>query len=435
MIAAIILALALYALICHRSLRLGVLVFVASLPLYLIRFDLGLLPTTFLEIQFGILFVFWALQLRDKSIRKSLLAIPRSRFTKWISAGTIFILIGGLLGMTQTSDLASSLGVWKSYLVEPILLALIILTVELKENKKNVTKQIVPYLIALSVPTILIGLVSIFQTTTGISIPENYLLAGRATAFYSYPNAVGLFVAPVVIILIAAISTSKVRKNLSTNTLRLFIVTSALGLVAIVAAKTEAAIVALVVAAIFISVPRWFKLSKQKMIIRIVLAVIALPLFLIALSSAGINAVDKLTLQDWSGQTRVAGWEETYHLLQSNPHTLLFGTGMNDFPVAVAPFHTHDYLEIFQYPHNLILNAWTELGFIGLYGLLIIAIAIFRATIKNPKPIKTVLFGALLVMTVHGLVDVPYFKNDLAFMTWAIIALFYFSSISIDKRA
>ena len=312
---------------------------------------------------------------------------------------------------------------------------MIILTVELKENKKNITKQIVPYLIAFSIPTIAIGLVSLLQTATGISIPENYFLAERATSFYSYPNAVGLFVAPVVMMLVVAITTSKLRKQMSANTLRLLIATSVLGMTAIIAAKTEAAIVALLGAIIIISVPRWFKLPKQKMMVRVTLAVVAVPLLFFALSSVGINVTEKLTLQDWSGQTRIAGWAETHSLLQSNPYTLLLGTGMNDFPAAVAEFHTHDYLEIFQYPHNIILNIWTELGFIGLYGFLIIAIAVLSATVKDPRPIKTVLFSALLVMTIHGLVDVPYFKNDLAFMTWAIIALLYFSSISIDKRA
>jgi hypothetical protein len=33
------------------------------------------------------------------------------------------------------------------------------------------------------------------------------------------------------------------------------------------------------------------------------------------------------------------------------------------------------------------------------------------------------LIGAMVVMIVHGMVDVPYFKNDLAVMFWVLIAL------------
>jgi len=33
------------------------------------------------------------------------------------------------------------------------------------------------------------------------------------------------------------------------------------------------------------------------------------------------------------------------------------------------------------------------------------------------------LLSAMVVIVVHGLVDVPYFKNDLAVMFWALIAL------------
>ncbi len=73
--------------------------------------------------------------------------------------------------------------------------------------------------------------------------------------------------------LVVAITTSKLRKQMSANTLRLLIATSVLGMTAIIAAKTEAAIVALLGAIIIISVPRWFKLPKQKMMVRVTLAV------------------------------------------------------------------------------------------------------------------------------------------------------------------
>ena len=31
--------------------------------------------------------------------------------------------------------------------------------------------------------------------------------------------------------------------------------------------------------------------------------------------------------------------------------------------------------------------------------------------------------GAMIVIVVHGIVDVPYFKNDLALIFWALLAM------------
>ena len=75
------------------------------------------------------------------------------------------------------------------------------------------------------------------------------------------------------------------------------------------------------------------------------------------------------------------------------------------------------------YSHNLFLNFWSEIGVIGLLafvGILMLWLYYAVKIYKNDKWLGACFIGALVALVVHGLVDVPYFKNDLAFVFWAM---------------
>jgi O-antigen ligase len=101
----------------------------------------------------------------------------------------------------------------------------------------------------------------------------------------------------------------------------------------------------------------------------------------------------------------------------------LFGAGLSGYPTALEPYHTHEEIEIFQYPHNLFLNIWSELGLLGLLAaawLMILSIKKFRQSQKEKSEnfwLSAAATTVLLEMFIHGLVDVPFFKNDLAMIT------------------
>lgn len=121
----------------------------------------------------------------------------------------------------------------------------------------------------------------------------------------------------------------------------------------------------------------------------------------------------KLTLQDYSGSVRLSQWSETIDMLQD--HWLL-GAGLSGYQTVFKPYHQATHLEIFQYPHNILLNIWVELGLLGL-----IAVGLLSWHVLRAEP--SIAIFALLQMIIHGLVDVPYFKNDLAFLTWIFLAI------------
>jgi O-antigen ligase len=90
-------------------------------------------------------------------------------------------------------------------------------------------------------------------------------------------------------------------------------------------------------------------------------------------------------------------------------------------------------VEIYMYPHNIFLNFWSELGLVGalLFVWLILKFLLlaFKLSVRlarasdRRKYLSLGLMGAMIVIVVHGLVDVPYFKNDLAVMFFIFLAL------------
>ena len=92
-----------------------------------------------------------------------------------------------------------------------------------------------------------------------------------------------------------------------------------------------------------------------------------------------------------------------------------------------------------MYPHNIFLNFWTELG---LAGMVLFAWIIGRFVylglklLKQESDQKGIILGlicAMVVIFVHGLVDVPYFKNDLAVVFWVLLAMLGALEISLKK--
>ena len=117
-------------------------------------------------------------------------------------------------------------------------------------------------------------------------------------------------------------------------------------------------------------------------------------------------------------------WEGTLQMLFDRP---FFGAGLNGFPQVYWSYHVREYWEMVQYPHNIFLTIWSELGVLGLlaFGWLIFNFLrkIQGLKGKNVAALRLGIMGALVYMFFHGLVDVPYFKNDLAVQFWLLLSL------------
>ena len=401
-----------YGLLASQNLRVAFFVLVGLLPTYLIRFSLFGIPTTALETMFWILFVFWLLKREKRFVD---IAGWKIIILLWLAVSTLAIFI--------SPDIKSALGIWKAYFVEPLMFFIMANDfLHAKEDRRLALK-------VLAGTAIIIGLTTIFQKFTSIGVPPpfNHPEEFRATSFFGFPNAIGLFLAPLIPLFMGMLITSGKR---SAREKYLWLTAIVLSLTAVVLAESEGAMVGIMAGLFLMGVmfarTRWYTIALTTVAVVVLLIIpITRPIVL-----------EKVTLEDWSGRVRKEMWQETSTMLQDRP---LFGAGLAGYPIVFAPYHKAGHIEIFQYPHNIILNLWSELGFAGVLIFLAIIIQFFRKTFRagcnfrKEDPWFIALSASMIVLIVHGLVDVPYFKNDLSFLFWLIIALLASSTALKNK--
>jgi putative inorganic carbon (hco3(-)) transporter len=125
---------------------------------------------------------------------------------------------------------------------------------------------------------------------------------------------------------------------------------------------------------------------------------------------------------------RLELWKAALQMLRANP---IFGAGLSGYAEKVGPYWNKEHGDaLFIDPHNIVLNFWTETGLLGLFSFAWIMFEGFRTALRgwrealeSWRPIELGVFLALVAIAVHGLVDVPYFKNDLSLEFWVLIAL------------
>ena len=423
----------LWLLLSWYNLKLSLSFLFGLLPTYLLRFKIGPLPLTILEELILIAALVWLIKAWPRPW-KNIIHRPKNWRPHPFAWETVVVLIIAWIAVAISSYSLPALGIWKAYFIEPILLFVIVLNVWQKPQ------DIVNTLLFLAGSVVLISLLAGYQYFTGQLIfnSEWASVAGRrATSFFGYPNAIGLFVAPTSLVLLGCLIYSlKERSKFFTWSHILLVVSIILGWLSLCWAHSEGAMVGLVVATI---VMIFFTGHSGK----IVSVILTLSLVVVTLVNPGVYR--KFSLADKSGQIRRAQWQETWEMLKDG--RLFTGAGLANYQSSVKPYHKTGIwlrlidnqeklvwqpVEIYLYPHNIILNFWSELG---LLGMIIFMWLWFKSLFINCRNfcgyhlknnlawLNWGLFGAWLAAFIHGLVDVPYFKNDLAVLFWLGLAL------------
>ncbi len=372
---------ALFLYLCVKRFPLAVHLFLALLPTYLLRFKIGPVPTTLLEVFFFILLCTFLL---------SKTPLPNLKPLKAWGVPLLLLGIALILSVLTAPSTLEALNIAKSYFIEPALFALILLsTVKTRAEWRSLIRTL---LIVAS----FLGAVALFQALFRIGIPAPWDIEGRAVSLFPYPNAYGLFVVPIIASGLALFFTRREKS---------WLFLCALPILGLFATKTEAGILALALLVILLLPKRLPKLL----------------LSLALLSTLLLPAVrEKVLLEDTSGLVRRSQWSETAELLKDAP---IFGAGLNGYPTTLTPYHDPRLYEIFQYPHNIILNIWVEVGLLGLLATIALFIVALKPLLNENDPLRAVVLSVFFVTAVHGLVDAPFFKNDLAFLTAFFIAL------------
>lgn len=417
----ITLLLIIYGIISYKKPEWGLYLIAFLLPSYLIRFKIGSIPFTFLESMILILFLIWVIkELKDKNLLNIIKKLPSCKF--FIPGILLFLAI--TISIFTSPNFNSALGIWKAYFIEPFLLFIIF--VNTIKTKEKINKLIW----SLGLSAAIVSTIAIIQYLSGIGIPESYNLPNikRATSIYDYPSAVGLFLAPILTLFIGLI-VEKFRmhnnKDSKSNEFNLFENNKkiTLGLMIIISlifttvlAKTEGAIIAVLVATFFIFM--FIKWRKWIMLGTIILSILVL---LIPQSRNYI--VPLLTFQDVSGDVRVALWQGTLRLIENHP---IFGAGLAGFPELYKKYKEAKHVEIPLYAHNIFFDFWIQTGILGLISFIWIIINYFKLGFRNLKNHSSYVFPLITVMIcilIYGLVDVPYFKNDLSCLFWIFMGM------------
>jgi len=406
----------LFAVICVLNRAWAVTVFAALLPAYLLRTTVGLpgaglpeLPTTLLEILFLELFTVW---LFTDGLKKG----AWQAWGRW-AYPLALILLGATAGALVSPDLRGAAGLWRAYFLEPILFFTVF------ADSIRTPKQRLAVIAGLGATLTVIGLTAIIQKITGFGIPNPVWQAAatrRVTGFFGFPNAIGLFAAPVSVLSAAWFAAWVRSKNFRLRVWSVFpAAAAALGAAASLFAVSKGALLAAVVGlAIFGLLLRPLRAPT--------LGVIIAACLVVSLVGPVRNRAGSLVSgRDDSGSVRLIIWRETAAMLADHP---VFGAGLSGYQKVIEPYHQAKYIEIFMYPHNIVMNFWSEIGLIGLAGFIWLLTVFFRETIRllrtrSDSWLPPALIAAMAALLVHGLVDVPYFKNDLAMLFFILIGL------------
>lgn len=374
------------------------------LPTYLFRSKIWFLPLTYLEICIWTTFLGWVVS----QIIKKEFNFNQKNYGR---LALFLILLSATIALLISPDIKSASGLWKAYFIEPILFFLVLINNVKSENDKRII------LWALGIATLPITLLAIYQKITGFAIfepswtsPENR----RVTSLFSSPNAIGLFIGPIMAIY-GAWLIADVKKVIPTITKLLILL---LALMAVIFTASSGTMLGLTGAAIFLLFFGWNKKLTSIILIGLTIITLAIPI-----SREKIWPI--ITLQDASGRNRIELAMLGTNYLTQNIQNFILGAGILGFDKIQDQARDPLKIEDLLYPHNIILNFWLEIGIIGLIGFIYLITQFFKTGFQNTKPtwITLGIMAAMITVLVHGLVDVPYFKNDLAVLFWIIIGL------------
>ena len=386
----------LFSWLAYKNFKTAAGLLILFLPSYFIRFNIGPLPTTVLEITFGAIFLVWLIKYAKGDCAELKSFIGENKVISGVASSFLGFSI---LGVLISGQMYASLGIWRAYFLEPFLFFVVLVA-----RRKEINKQDLMWYLSLS--TISIAVLAIVQKFTGMFYSptlEVGELSGKVTSFFTTPNAIGLYLAPIVPLMVYGLK--------DINKKKYYITMLILSGLAIFWSYSEGAWVALLVG-VLVAV---FLLGYRKIAVAIVLA---------GLICATVFAPlrESLLFQNPSGQNRLTLWRYTWNYVTKDNTNFIFGAGTRQFFNKIQkPVNNFKKIEPLIYPHNIFLNFWSEIGLLGmlafvvLYGL---AIRVAWKLYKVEKFLGIALLVGLVVYLVHGLVDVPYFKNDLAFLWW-----------------
>ena len=375
----------------------------ALTPAYTLRWHIGFYPSTVLEVAVMLsvaAFAFESWRLRDVPSLRSPFTLPAAIF---IVACAISVIVA--------PDRRAALGIFRAYVIESIAFYFVVGAVV------RTARQASLLLAGLGVAGVVVGIANSLVVLNAIL---HHTLNPAVTApvvIYTNANDVALFLVPLIAIAGSIFLYSADRMERLAG--GAFVVIAS---VATLLSFSRGGYLALAAVALGLALShrrRWRLLA--------VAAVVGVVLILIPPITHRI-AVE---LDFSNGSNTLVGRFELWRVsLQMLLQHIVFGAGLSGFALTIAPYWNPTHIDRFIYPHNIVLTFWSETGLLGLAAFAWIMVTGFmqgwkgwRAAAAGWRPIELGIVLALVAVVVHGLVDVPYFKNDLSLEFWVLLGL------------
>jgi len=384
-----------------------------SLPLYVIRFQIGPIPSTLLEVLILLTIISWVVGVVAERINLKTLVI---RISSPIMIWGLLLMLAALISVFVAEDKRAALGLWRAYFVEPYVFSVVI--VDLVRRGKS-AQWLVWSLMGSGVWLSVMGVSqAVFhQPVTADSLHEVQL--GRAAAVFNSANALALYLGPLISIAVFQV----IKKKFWCLAL------VAIFLIGIYATKSTGAKLGLgVVEGLVIVGWLWPKLSSSLRGIiwkllpwlgGIVLVILTVAFLNVSSFTPQVHFTYPRTFTD-TRTIRLCLWEGTKQVLLQHPIT---GPGLSGFKAAYTPDRTCD-SELLEYPHNIFLNFWVSTGILGLVAFLVLQLKLWKILKRSEDRLMALgLAAGFGYWVAHGMVDVPYFKNDLAVEFWTLAGL------------
>lgn len=397
----------------------ALLIITLLLPSYLVRFKVLSIPSTVLELMILLVFLAWLLKvIFDKSKSDSHKSLCKKIWFPWRWPILLFILVG-VIAVIVSPDTRQALGLWRAYIVEPVLLFIVLVnTIKTKEQVRRI-------FLGAGISAVLVSVVTIWQYIGWIEIPGHYGLEipKRATSVFPFPTAVGKYIGPLLGLFLGLVLVRNSKeeshalskkdsfwKNIYLWGVILF------STIALVLSFSRGALIAIFITILFVSVfSKWKKWIWAGMVITLLIA--------LAIPVTRNNITDVFNTSDTSTDVHIVMWKGAVRIIQDNPIT---GTGLASFPVVYDEYKEVSHTEYFPNPDHFILSIWIEMGIAGLIIFTWIIVRYFKAGIrllKMNRKWSIALMAAMVTIIAHGFIDTPYFKNDLSVMFWIFIGL------------
>lgn len=387
----------------------------ALMPAYTVRWHYGPLPTTLLETSILLTVIVFGIE----SIRQKTRPVWRTPLTL---PAALFLIAGGI-AVLASPDRRAGLGLYRAYLVEPIGFFIVASSVIRTWRAVRLTLAGLALAgIAVSVPNATVVLRALGHHSLNVAVAPPVVI-------YQTANAVALFVIPLLAVA-ASLLLYSLDRLLRIGSFIFLVV----GLIASLLSFSRGGYLALLVIGVLLTLshPRRAWLTPATVLGAVLVSRVP-PV------ASRISHEVNLSDPNNSFVERTRLWGATLRMLRDHP---LFGGGLSGFKRSVAPYRNGIYTEDLIYPHNLVLNFWSETGLLGLAAFIWVFVQAVRVAWRGWRsssgywgPIHLGVLLALAGILVHGLVDVPYLKNDLSLEFWVLLALSFAGTLWEESPA